>query len=559
MSPPAPRAGAPAGLRAIHYVMLLVTCLLLFAPGMARLPPIDRDESRYMQATSQMIETGNYLDVRFQDQPRYLQPAGIYWLEAASVSLFSSVEARAAWAYRVPSQVGATVAVLLTAYVGSTLFGGTAGMLAALLLAGSVLLGVEARMATIDATLLAAIMTAQAALLRIYLGRHDDLRPRRVPAAIYWAALGVGLMLKGPVILLVSWGTLLALAVTERRIGWWKQLHAGWGVPLMLLIVLPWCIGIGIVSGGQFFSASVGNNFLGKVATGQQAHGLPPGYHLLAFALAFWPGSLLAVLAIPFAWANRRDERVRFLLAWIVPSWIVFELIATKLPHYVLPTYPAIACLTAAAALAAVPWRFGRVWRGVAGVYAVLWAVVSVGLAVGGPAVLWRMQGAVRLVPLLAALAVLALVAVMLHAVFRRREPFRAVLAGVAASLVVAASTYGVVLPNLQVMWLSPRVAAAVAANRPCPTTAVASASYSEPSVVFLVGQKTRLIGPAAAADFLLADRACGLALVGKRDAAPFLARLADAGVTPRALAEVSGINYSANGRVLDLVLYAAP
>ena len=45
------------------------------------------------------------------------------------------------------------------------------------------------------------------------------------------------------------------------------------------------------------------------------------------------------------AW--RREPAVSFLLAWLVPSWIVFELAVTKLPHYVLPLYPAIAILIA--------------------------------------------------------------------------------------------------------------------------------------------------------------------------------------------------------------------
>jgi 4-amino-4-deoxy-L-arabinose transferase-like glycosyltransferase len=547
----------PTRLRAIHYLLLAVTCFVLFVPGLVRLPPIDRDESRYMQATSQMLESGNYVDVRFQDQPRYLQPAGIYWLEAASVSLLSSAAAKQPWAYRIPSLIGATGAVLLTAYVGGTLFGPVAGLAAALLLACSVLLGVEARMATIDATLLAAVMVAQASLMRVFLDREAVAPPRRWLAACYWVALGVGLMLKGPVILLISWGTLLGLAIAERRVGWWRRLSPAWGVPLMLLIVVPWCIAIGVVSDGAFFYRSVGNNFFGKLASGQQAHGLPPGYHLLAFGLAFWPGSLLALLAIPFAWTQRRLPAVRFLLAWIVPSWIVFEMVATKLPHYVLPTYPAIACLTAAAALASAPWRFGRIWRWVAWIYGAVWAVVSLGLAVAGPVLLWQVQHTVRVVPVLAGLAVAALAVVLLLAV-HRRQPGRSLVAGALAALLLAVSTYGFVLPNLQAMWLSPRIAAMVRAVRPCPTSIVASASYSEPSLVFLVGQDTRLIDAEGAADFLLHDRSCGLALIGQAERATFLARMAAAGVKPRSLAEVSGIDYSTKGRRLDLTLFAA-
>ena len=549
---------APARLRITHYGLLAIMCLALFGPGRGRLPPIDRDESRYMQATSQMLETGNYVDVRFQDQPRYLQPAGIYWLEAASVALLSSQAAKQPWAYRVPSLIGATVAVLLTAYVGSALFGSSVGLAAALLLACSVLLGVEARMATIDATLLAAIMAAQAALLRVFLDREAETLPRRWPAACYWAALGIGLMLKGPVILLVSWGTLLGLAVAERRIGWWRRLYPAWGIPLMLLLVLPWCVAIWVVSHGTFFSHSIGSNFLGKVASGQQAHGLPPGYHLLAFALAFWPGSLLAVLAIPFAWAQRRTVPVRFLLAWIVPSWIVFEAVATKLPHYVLPTYPAIACLAAAAALAPLPWRFGRVWRWVAWICGAVWAAVSLGLSAAGPVLLWWVQNTMRVIPVLAGLAVAVLAGAMLVAMVRR-QPGRVLAAAGLAALLVAVSTYGFVLPNLEAMWLSPRIAATVRAVRPCPGSVVASASYSEPSLVFLVGKDTQLVNAENAADFLLAHQSCGLALIGRAEAAAFLARMMVGGVTPRPLAEVSGIDYSAKGRRLDLTLYAGP
>ena len=111
-------------------------------------------------------------------------------------------------------------------------------------------------------------------------------------------------------------------------------------------------------------SRRVGHSLLGKVATGQQSHGAPPGYYLAAFPLTFWPGSLFAALAAPFVWARRREPAVRFCLCWIAPTWIVFELVATKLPHYVLPTYPAIACLAAAGLLAPTrsAGRDGRVY-----------------------------------------------------------------------------------------------------------------------------------------------------------------------------------------------------
>jgi len=517
---------------------------------------MDRDESRYMEATTQMLQSGNFIDVRFQEQPRYLQPAGIYWLQSAAVAAAGTLPGRAPWAYRIPSLVGATLAVLLTAWIGSTLFGRLAGVAAGVLLASSVLLGVESRLATIDATLLAVILIAQAALLSLYLRRDSGEPPRRAPAAAYWAALGVGLMLKGPVILLVSWGTLLGLVLAERRVRWLGRLQPKWGVPLMLLIVLPWCIAIAVVSGGSFFSSAIGHNMLGKVATGQQAHGLPPGYYLLAFVLAFWPGSLFAVMGLRFVWAARRSQAVRFLLAWIIPTWLVFELIATKLPHYVLPTYPAIACLSGAA-LAAHAWRDGRVWFWVTRVYGAVWTLVSLVLALAGPVLLWWFEDRFSLPAVLLGIAVLLLSAATIWCVLRAL-PWYALTASTGAALLVTAGAYAFVLPELDTIWLSPRIAHAVEMLRPCPDGMLASSSYHEPSLVFMLGKDTRLVDANGAAEFLLANRACGLALVERKDQDPFVARLAAAGVIPRKLSQIDGINYSTGKRVA-LTLWAAP
>ena len=65
--------------------VLIVVSLLAFLPGFFQIPPVDRDEARFAQATKQMIETGEYVDIRFQDEVRYKKPVGIYWLQAAAV------------------------------------------------------------------------------------------------------------------------------------------------------------------------------------------------------------------------------------------------------------------------------------------------------------------------------------------------------------------------------------------------------------------------------------------------------------------------------------------
>ncbi len=58
---------------------------MLFLPGFFTIPPIDRDEVRFAQATKQMVESGDFVDIRFQDDVRYKKPVGIYWMQAAAL------------------------------------------------------------------------------------------------------------------------------------------------------------------------------------------------------------------------------------------------------------------------------------------------------------------------------------------------------------------------------------------------------------------------------------------------------------------------------------------
>src|SRR5215212_8470117 len=72
-------------------MFLLALSLIAFLPGFFQVPPVDRDEARFAQATKQMVETGDYVDIRFQNEVRYKKPVGIYWLQAGVVKTASAL------------------------------------------------------------------------------------------------------------------------------------------------------------------------------------------------------------------------------------------------------------------------------------------------------------------------------------------------------------------------------------------------------------------------------------------------------------------------------------
>src|SRR4030088_1975182 len=352
----------------VRAIAFLTLCgLLLFLPGFFNIPPIDRDEARFAQATKQMVESGDFVDIRFQDDVRYKKPVGVYWLQAAAVETASKLGLPRAqlriWLYRVPSLIGAIGAVLLTYWTALAFVTRRGAAVAALMMCSCVLLGGEARLAKTDAMLPLTLVGGAGALARVYLSgargalarvyrwcprvEGPGLPPWSWPA-IFWTALAGGILLKGPLILMFVALTIGTLAILDRSATWLWRLRPVWGLMWMLVLVLPWFVAIFWRAGDAFFADSIGGDMLSKLAA-QESHGAPPGLYLLLFWVTFWPGAPLAGMAAPAVWRARREPGAQYLLAWLVPSWIVFELVLTKLPHYVLPLYPAVRLLTVGA------------------------------------------------------------------------------------------------------------------------------------------------------------------------------------------------------------------
>jgi 4-amino-4-deoxy-L-arabinose transferase-like glycosyltransferase len=519
--------------------LLLAFCLLVWLPGFFTLPPTDRDESRFAQATKQMIQTGDYVRIMNGTEPRNRKPIGIYWLQApfaAAAQGLGLATADPVWPYRIPSLLGGLIAVLATFEIGRALGDRRAALLAAGMLGACVILTVETHMAKTDAALLGATTVAMAVLGRAYFGQGLG----RGGAALFWIAMGAGVLLKGPITPMVAALTAAALCVTERRARWLLALRPWTGLAILLLMVLPWFVAIGLATHGQFFADAVGGDLGRKLASGDDAHGAPPGIHLLLLPLIAFPSTLSLLRSLPQWWVRRREPASRFLLAWVVPSWIVFEAVPTKLPHYTLPLLPAVFLLAARLVPDANAGRWGRVVSP-----AITLAVAA--LLAGGAAALPIAAGASFLLGIPAAIAIAI-------AGWLVVQPGRPLLA-LAAMPVITAALLGFELPHIGPLWLANRVEAALArtgfAGKP-----LAAVGYHEPSLMFLVGAATIMArtGQDGADDLARHEAAAALVAEGDRNA--FLGEAARLGLTVQPVAGVRGFNYS-RGRAADLTLYA--
>ena len=149
-------------------LVIALFAVVLFLPGFFTLPPVDRDEARFAQASRQMVDTGDLIDIRLGEGTRYKKPVGIYWLQSAAAVLTG--QADAIWAYRLPSALSAVAASLLTYLVALGLMGARIALFAGLAMAGTLVLGAEARIAKTDAALLATILLAMWPLARLHMG-----------------------------------------------------------------------------------------------------------------------------------------------------------------------------------------------------------------------------------------------------------------------------------------------------------------------------------------------------------------------------------------------------
>ncbi len=464
--------------------LLLLACAL---PGFFALQPLDRDESRFAQATTQMFESRDFIRISFQDEPRNKKPIGIHWLQAISVGALGGPEARIIQAFRIPSLLGALLCAFAVFKMGALLFSRREGLIAGCAIACGLLLSTEAGIAKTDAAL--AGFTALA-----YLGMAGARMeiPLKFSPWLFWLGFGMTALIKGPIGPLIIVLSILVLLVWEKNGRWLKGLVHWPAIGLAFVIVVPWYVAIWQATGGQFFSDAIGQDLAPKLAGKSENPSVPPGAHLLLSPLIMWPGSILIPAAIWAGWTLRKDPRTRFLLAWAIPGWLLFEAAPAKLAHYTLPVHGAI-LLLGAIGLMAGAWQKAWVkWVGIAlfalggVILAALPVVISNDIAPS-----YKSQASV-----ISAVLVVGLLTALTLTV-RRSKLVGLGLAGIA--VVTSVAIKGVFVPRIAELNLSARVSEALeyanlhprlSAGKPGPLIGF---GYQEPSLIFLTRSDSAL------------------------------------------------------------------
>jgi 4-amino-4-deoxy-L-arabinose transferase-like glycosyltransferase len=554
-------SGVFARLQRGPLAVLFLVFAVAWMPGFFTLPPLDRDEARFAQATKQMLETGDVVAMRLGDEARNQKPIGIYWLQGLATTALNGFVPRESayreiWTYRVPSFLGAFAAVALTFWMTRLFAGLEAGFLAALLLGFTLLLATEAKIAKTDAVLLATIVGAQSLILRAFVSAHPEgggvSRPGFLHGVFAWACFGFGILVKGPVILLVCLATIILVCIWDRRVRWLSRLRVFTGILVAAAIVLPWAIAIYVATDGAFYTDSLGGDFALKLVSSQETHGGWPGYYLLLMPVTFWPGTLILFPALLYAARHRREPGVRVLLCWFLVAWLMFEIAPTKLPHYILPAYPPLAILGALFLTRAAPFPKTRMERFTLRLSLGLFLLVGFLLSA---LVIWapyQFGGGVNpWVTYAVALTCVAIFAAVV-VVVRGWLIEGAAVSFLAAFLLYCALGYGTVT-ELDQLRLSPQIAEAVARETREGDPPALLAGYSEPSALFLMGTETVFANGTEAG--ALAARQGGVTVVEEGEQPEFLAAVNAAGARATQLRIIEGINYS-NARDLTLFLY---
>jgi len=467
--------------------------------------------------------------------------------------------------YRLPSLLALLAAVWGTYHLARNLYHHRRALISAAVLGTSLVAFAEGHLAKTDAVLMALCLGQQMALMKIYLAPFLRRAPPRHGWIWFWLFMGAGIMVKGPIAPALALSTILALCLWDRSYKWLHNLRVTRGLLILGAMTLPWAILVTLATEGAFLDTAIKGDFLAKVESGQESHGAPIGSYLVLAGLLLWPGGMLLPRALAQLPSLLMHAQSRFLLAWVVPFWLLIEVIPTKLPHYPLPVFPALAVILVCAidivpspikATRQLGLRIGRIlllmgdylMAGLSFLLAgfTLWVAVTF----GGKSLAFAL--------VFAAIAMAAIgVVIWQNVVWLRGGSIRAVAFALLAGAIFHVTFFAGVLPTLARVHVSTSIDQTLNEMNLKPA-AIAASGFHEPSLIFLRGRDVLLVDGGEAALFL-AEAPGGLALVEARQNEAFQDMARKLGLALLPPVQIEGYNISKGQGVLILMYQTEP
>ena len=481
------------------FTLLILLSLIVNFTTLNTFPVLDRDEARYVQSTKQMLETGRYNSIRFQEELRSKKPIGIYWLQAISVSFLSPKEDflnkknnqfNNIWKYRIISSLFSLFTSLLMFLIASKIFNRKVGLFSALALQSTLLFSIESHIAKTDAVLLTFSVVTMLLLLGYYKGifvkKHDKV------FFAFWSTIGLSILVKGPILPLIILSAMFFIIVFKRSTNWILKTNPLTGIIIVFIIVLPWFLSLSATEQSSFINEGLKNDFINKILSVQENHAAFTGAHTLAILILFFPISLFLLPSIFQCIKGIKFKSNFFLLAWIVPNLIAFELVPTKLPHYTLPLYPALSLLIGIYISENKSYglkRIGNLYIANSLIYLIITACVSYVFYIAIKNYSSLLQTYAYLVFLI--FLIFSFGIIINFSLNKTKSFYYQVFLSCFTSILI----FGLLLPQLDKIWISQNIYKIIKDDSiNFKSEDIAAMGYNEPSLIFLLGSEINIL-----------------------------------------------------------------
>lgn len=325
-------------------LLLLAIILAIWFGSLDYRHLVKPDEGRYAEIPREMKASGDWLTPRLNDIKYFEKPALQYWATAGAYTLFGEHH----WTARLWSALTGFLGIVLAYFTGRRLWGATAGLYSAAVLASSLLYVLIGHINTLD---MGVTFFMGLSLSGFLLAQHAgaSTKENRAWMLVAWAALAFSVLSKGLIGLVLPGAVLVLYTLIQRDWGLWKRLHLLSGLVLFFAISAPWFIAVSLAN-PEFFQFFFIHEHFERFLT-KAHHRYQPWWAFIPILLAgILPWITLMFDSLARAWnadsAGAKTFRpLRFLLVWSVFIFVFFSASSSKLPSYILPIFPALALL----------------------------------------------------------------------------------------------------------------------------------------------------------------------------------------------------------------------